>query len=128
MPKKTILYPLIKETTYYDSDSEFYIRQGLAGKPRDVKNSLITYDGYTGGDNTTYVENRVFDDTLTYMGYARGRSSAVFNFKDSTGATYQMFMKDVDELLSSKNLIDGKVTGTWTYCKRGKNFGIKLAS
>ncbi len=117
MSKKKILYPIIKETTYCQD-----------GKPDKVKNSLITYDGYAYGDNVVYVENRVFDETLTYTGYGRGRSSAVFYFEDSTGATYQMFMTDMDHLLSSKNLIDGKVTGTWTYCKRGKNFGIKLAS
>ncbi|MCC2249015.1 hypothetical protein JUJ52_03460 [Virgibacillus sp. AGTR] len=126
MPKKKILYPLIKETTYYPSDNEYYKSQGLAGKPDKVKNSLMMYDGYVD-QNVNYVENRVFNETLTYTGYGRGRSSAVFYFKDSTGATYQMFMTDMDALLSSKDLIDGKVTGTWKYCKRGKNFGIKLA-
>lgn len=113
MPKKQILYPLVKQTTQHPT--------------LKVKGSLVAYSGYTD-DNIEYVENKVFDETLTYDGYGRGRSSAVFYFKDSAGATYQMFMKDMNDLLSSKDMIDGKVTGTWTYCKRGQNFGIKLAS
>lgn len=124
MAKKTILFPVIKETTYY-TDSEWNIEQGLAGKPREVKGSLIDYDNRSG--NVEYIENKVFGDTLTFEGYSRGRSSAVFNFVDSNGATYQMFMTDIDNLLKSKDLINRQVKGTWTFCKRGQNYGIKLA-
>ena len=125
MAKKVILFPVIKETTYYPTDNEWYIKQGLAGKPNEVKGSLIDYDNRSG--NVEYVENKVFEDTLTFEGYARGRSSSVFLFVDSNGATYQMFMTDIDNLLKSKDLINRQVKGTWTFCKRGQNYGIKLA-
>ncbi|GLO66231.1 hypothetical protein [Oceanobacillus kimchii] len=125
MAKKKILYPIVKETTYYD-DSEWNTNRGVAGTPDRVKDSLISYDGFLG-DNVELVENRVFKEVLTYDGYGRGRSSAVFYFKDSTGATYQMFMTDMDDLLKHKSIMDQKISGEWTYQKRGKNFGIRLA-
>lgn len=124
MAKKVILFPVIKETTYYPKDDEWYIKQGLAGKPREVKGSLIDYDNRSG--NVEYIENKVFEDTLTFEGYARGRSSAVFHFVDSSGATYQMFMTDIDDLLKNRDIINRQVKGKWTFCKRGKNYGIKL--
>ena len=127
MAKKVILYPLVKQTTYYDSDNDYWIQQGLAGKPHEVKGSLLSHAHYIDEDNVEFVENRIFDETLTYAGYGRGRSSAVFYFTDSTGAAYQMFMTDMDDLLKKCDLIDGNVNGTWTYCKRGQNYGIKLA-
>lgn len=131
MAKKTILYPILNNTMYYDKNDPYLIERGLAGKPREVKGSLIEYYGYienhVSDDYVTFVENRIFEDTLIYTGYSRGRSSAVFNFKDSTGATYQMFMTDFDDVLQTKGLVDKQVTAFWTYCKRGQNFGIKLA-
>ena len=124
MVKKVILFPVIKETTYYPKDNEYLIQQGLAGKQREVKGSLLDYDNHSG--NVEYIENKVFEDTLTFEGYSRGRSSAVFNFTDSNGDTYQMFMTDIDDLLREKDIINRQVKGTWTFCKRGRNYGIKL--
>ena len=119
-----ILYPIVKQTTYYE-DNEWSRSRGVVGTPKQIKGSLISYTGYAG-DNVEFVENRKFKETLTYIGYSRGRSSAVFLFKDSTGAKYQMFMTDMDDMLRSKDIVDGKITGTWTYVKRGRNFGIRL--
>jgi hypothetical protein len=126
MAKKIILYPVVKETTYY---SDKYYQEDLRGKPDKVKGSLLTYEGdtYYYKDNFEMIENKVFEETLTFSGYGRGRSSAVFYWKDSTGADYQMFMTDMDDLLNNKNIINRQVTGAWTFCKRGQNYEIKLA-
>lgn len=125
MAKRVILYPLIKETTYYPFDN-WNIQRGTAGSPNMVKGTLLSYVSGRE-DNVEYVENREFEETLTYLGYGRGRSSAVFYFKDSTGAEYQMFMTDMDDLLKHKDIVGKEVEGVWTYCKRGQNHGIKLA-
>jgi hypothetical protein len=126
MAKKIILYPVVKETTYY---SDTYYQEEVRSKPDKVKGSLLTYEGDTHyyKDNFEMIKNKVFEETLTYAGYGRGRSSAVFYFKDSTGADYQMFMTDMDDLLKSKDILNGQVAATWTFCKRGQNYGIKLA-
>lgn len=126
MAKKVILYPIIKDTTYHPTDNPYCIKRGVAGKPDEVKGSLVSYQGAVGS-NIEYVENKVFDETLTYQGYGRGRSSSVFYWTDATGAKYQMFMSDMNDLLFHKEVTNKQVTGTWTYCKKGQNFGIKLA-
>lgn len=121
MAKKQILYPVIKETTYYsDSWSD------RAGQPKDVAGSLVPYPDSSSG-NIEYVENRVFTDTLTYTGFGRGRSSAVFYFVGSKGETYQMFMTDMDDLIKYRGITDKQVDAWWTYQKRGQNYGIRLA-
>lgn len=124
MAKKNILYPLVKENEYYP-DSDWNKERGLAGEVRTVKGTLIDYGG--SGDNVEWVENKVFLNTLTYTGYGRGRSSAVFYFKGILGETYQMFMTDMDDLIKYKGITDQKVTAHWTYQKRGQNYGIRLA-
>ena len=72
-----------------------------------------------------WVDNHGFDATLTFDGYYRGRSAGGFRFKDNL-YTYYMFMKDIDQLIKGRVLEYGKVTGTWTFIKRGMNYGIKL--
>ncbi|AMB18701.1 hypothetical protein BH780_gp118 [Bacillus phage Eldridge] len=124
MAKKVILYPLVKESTYAPQ-SEWNDEHGITGTPREVKGSLIDYGA--GGDNVEWVENRVFPDTLTYTGYGRGRSSAVFYFEGSLGEKYQMFMTDMDDLLKYAGVLNKEVTAWWTYQKRGQNYGIRLA-
>lgn len=91
------------------------------------KGQLLSFQPYNDTD-VEWVENREFNDTLTYLGFSRGRSSATFLFEGSNEEKYTMFMKDMDTLLKSpKNIIDMQVSAVWTYQKRGQNFGIRLA-
>lgn len=125
MAKKIILYPVAHQTRYWDEEKT---------KVRDVKGTLYAHS-YTvpsepevwEDQNIEWVENRVFPDTLTFTGYGRGRSSAVMYFEGSDGAEYNMFLTDTETLLKTKDIINGKVTANWTYCKRGANYGIRLA-
>lgn len=115
MTKKHILFPVIKETKYRDDKTPFI-----------TKGSLLDYIYYTNGDLYEWVENKVFTDTLTYIDYGRGRSSVTFYFKGTDDAQYPMFLTDMNSLLHNKNIVDSKVSGTWTFAKRGANYGIKL--
>jgi len=126
LAKKKILFPIVYETKYYEGEWR-------KGEPYAIKGSLLSYVLYVPSEpcideqkNIEWVENRVFEDTLTYTGYARGRSSAVLCFEGRNGEKYDMFMTDVDDLLKTKDIIDRKVTAKWTYCKRGQNYGIRL--
>lgn len=133
--KRKILYPVIKETKYWEDawDSE------LNGTPRVVKGSLINYmDNYSlqllqeGRDLSDYyknielAENKVFHDVLTYDRVERGRSACTFFFKGEDQAEYPMFITDMDDILKTKDISSGQVSGTWTFAKRGANYGIKL--
>lgn len=66
----------------------------------------------------------VFIATLSYAGFARGRSAAYMKFTSSGGNSYPMFLKEFDAIVHL--LKDGKVKGKWAPIKRGQNFGIKL--
>lgn len=68
--------------------------------------------------------NYVFSDTLTYSHYEKGRSAVNFIFNRSDNRMVSIFITDFEQML--KKLIDGKITGQFTFCKRGANYGCKL--
>lgn len=129
MAKKVILYPLRKETRYYEQD-KWNDEAGKTGKPipGDVKGSLYNYySGYSYEGEAEWVENFEFEKTLTYVDYGRGRSAVTFYFDGPDGERYPMFIKDFDKLIRKYSLTNGTVTAKWDFVKRGSNYGIKLA-
>ncbi len=71
------------------------------------------------------VDNFEFTDTLTYQDFYRGRSAAGFEFiKKSDGKTVSMFMKDFTDAIPL--MIEGRLTGRFTFVKRGQNFGCTM--
>ena len=74
-----------------------------------------------------HVENYEWYDELYYKGYGRGRSADYFIWKSIISCKrYYMFMTDMDNILKTNDLIDRSIKGTFTFTKRGCNFGIKL--
>ena len=68
--------------------------------------------------------NYTFFATMVYVGYYRGRSAAGLQFRDTkTNKHYEMFMTDFDKIV--KLMDKGLLTGYFTFCKRGQNYGIK---
>ena len=66
---------------------------------------------------------------LVYEGYARGRSAAYFMWRHSTtGTRYPMFMTDLDAMLRARTIPIQGVHATWIECKRGSNYGIRVAT
>jgi hypothetical protein len=70
------------------------------------------------------LDNYEFEDTLTYDGYSRGRSAAYFSFLRSDGRKVTVFLTDFESIVN--HMVKGKITGKFTFCKRGMNFGCKL--
>lgn len=111
MAKKEILYPITTVDTY---DSK--------------KGSLKTYASewdISKGD-VEFVSNREFTEELEYTGYSRGRSSVTVEFTNQKGQVFSMFISDFNDLLNSKDIINKRVVGTWTFCKKGQNYGLRL--
>lgn len=74
-------------------------------------------------------DNYEFSATLTFAGFSRGRSAAYLNFMNpETGEFFPMFLADLSDVLTRCTLEKGKVNALWTFCKRGQNYGICLAS
>lgn len=109
--KKEILYPI-----------------SLKGSGESSPGSLLGYYFeylYEEGE-IELIENIEFYAELEYQGYSRGRSSVTINFKGNKGENYPMFLSDFDDVLKNADIINRKVYGKWTFCKKGKNFGIKI--
>lgn len=70
-----------------------------------------------------------FRAVLMYEGYARGRSAAYFLWRHYvTGTRYPMFMTDYDEMMRTRTIPIQGVHATWIECKRGQNYGIRIAT
>lgn len=67
-----------------------------------------------------------FPAVLKYEGFARGRSAAYFLWKDADGRQYPMFLADMDTFLK-REYANGPTMAMWIVCKRGANYGIRLA-
>lgn len=70
-------------------------------------------------------DNYIFEETLKYEGYSRGRSSVTMSFKDSKGHSYEMFISDFDDVITRKGFFGKSTRGKWTFVKKGQNYGIK---
>lgn len=71
-------------------------------------------------------DNTPFEDTLTFKNFTRGRSAAraVFLSK-ALGCRVEMFLATLKTVIP--NLVEGKLSGTWRFEKRGQNYGIRPA-
>lgn len=65
-----------------------------------------------------------FTDTLTYVGYTKGRSACNIVFTNSQGKKYYMFMSEFDKLLNKCGLNKNKAAGTFSFVKRGANYSL----
>lgn len=73
---------------------------------------------------TYWLDNFVFEDTLEFESCSRGRSAATFTFKRQNGETVEFFMSEVTRLFHYFK--DGKVTGRFTFVKRGANYSCSI--
>lgn len=71
-------------------------------------------------------DNIPFEATMELIGFGRGMSSARFHWRDHEGYQYEMFMKEMGDLVMATTIERGIVHGRWIICKRGQNYGLKF--
>lgn len=120
MGKKLICFPFI------NGDLQEYSFRNLDDLERErvYRGEIVEIEVYFGRKEV-WKPNEEIELTLHYDGYGRGRSAVTFYWKDDNGHKYQMFIKDVDELLR-QDMGTSSVRGIFTYVKRGANYGIKF--
>lgn len=91
--------------------------------PFDIEGNQEHYPNAWGG-HKEYKDNYEFFSTLTFSHFSRGRSAAYAHFTTVSGMKCTMFLRDLEEVMPF--LKNGSVTGTFTFVKRGQNFGVKL--
>lgn len=101
----------------------------MATKPLQIpfsKDNHIPHYVYSymhGADkNFTWKENFEFDDVM----YVNGRSAAYFDVEfEETEYKACMFMTDMTDIIMNHTITEGMVTGKFTFCKRGSNYGVR---
>jgi len=112
---------------YGESDEDFLNAQAKEQARVDEYNERINNGRYITVDEVIWKPNFEFEDKLKYLCYSRGRSSAKIHFQsEATNKKYEMFLTDFDDLMKGQGFNKNIVEGTFTFCKRGANYGIKL--
>jgi hypothetical protein len=84
--------------------------------------------GYYRSQGAEWVDNFEFVATLRIEWMSWRHSSTVRLIDDTTGKKYTMFIADLQNLIVvGKTISDSKISGIWTFVKRGTEFGVKLA-
>lgn len=71
-----------------------------------------------------WLENYTFSAELAVASFARGRSAANFELKDSDGTLYHCFKHSLFDIVRDSRFAAGKIAAEWTFEKRGQNYGI----
>ena len=80
-----------------------------------------------GNENYKWVNNHLWSDTVNVINYQRGNSAARFVVQSEVSVKkYVMFMKDMLDMIKTHNIEKGRISGCFTYVKRGSNYGIKV--
>ncbi|MEV7675175.1 hypothetical protein [Streptomyces sp. NPDC088752] len=105
-------------------------RTRLAKAPYDKQGNLITYVATYADQVHEWRKNVPFPALLELEGTTRGMSAARFVWRsDRGGAQYEMFMTDAADLLkNATSLFKGTIDTWWIAQKRGKNYGVRLAT
>jgi hypothetical protein len=72
-------------------------------------------------------ENFIFNDDIQFLGFYRGCSSAGATFKSlNDGKEYNVFLKDLSDMILADGFRSGIIHGQFTFVKRGQNYGLKF--
>jgi len=102
--------------------------------PFDGRGNMKTYLRARGrfeteekyNEDLVWRDNDPFEATMELIGFGRGMSSARFHWQDHEGHRYEMFMKEMGDLIMATTIERGIVHGKWIICKRGQNYGLKF--
>ena len=109
-----------------ESDEKFEASNAKDKINVDLYNKNLTNGTYIEIEEIVWKPNYEFEDKLKYLCYSRGRSSAKIHFQSEiTNRKYEMFLTDFDDLMKGKGFNKNIIEGTFTFCKRGANYGIK---
>lgn len=101
---------------------------------KDIAPGFVTRcPQYANDVRICYKPNYVFEDTLVFVGYVRGCSAARIQFTaESNGAKYEMFLSDFEDAMMHSRIeyTDEKqtgirISGNFTFVKKGQNFGVR---
>lgn len=99
--------------------------------PFDKNGDLMHYavvgrESYFGSPHFTR-PNYEFDAMLKFDRVGRSGRSAVVAWwvHSESGKRYCMFLSDLDDLIRESGVVKGMAFATWTFCKKGSNYGVK---
>lgn len=92
--------------------------------PFDTEGNQMHYPYGCYPDLKEFKDNYEFSTTLKFSYFVRGCSAAYAQFVSVSGMKCTMFLKEFEEVIPY--LKNGSITGDFTFCKHGQNFGVKL--
>lgn len=101
-------------------------KTGVYDIPFDKNGDQLHWADQRYDHGVAWKPNEEFSDALRFDSYGRGQSAAYFIFRNANGQSRIMFMTDLSDAMP--HIVRGILTGTFTYVKRGRNFGVRFLS
>ena len=77
-------------------------------------------------DGFEWRDNYSFESKMTIEDYGRGRSAVTIYLLDELNNRYEVFISDFIEMMKKLEVSEGSFYGKFTFCKKGKNYGLQL--
>lgn len=77
-------------------------------------------------DREEMVDNFIFEDTLTYVGYFKGKRIIDFYFSGTNNSKYIIKINKLHDIIIKGMFIGGKIKGTFTFYKVGNYYTLGL--
>jgi len=95
--------------------------------PYSEGEGYIKYEGYAFNYPELELNDFIFKDELNFEYFSRGRSSVKAHFQSKiTGNLFEMFIRDVEEILLNTDQNLKELKGEFCFRKAGANFGVVL--
>lgn len=102
---------------------------GITDEEKEIckENGKIEHYYKNGKFAEVFVPNFNFVDALDFTHFSRGRSSVKAHFVScTTNKKYEMFISDFEDCIKNNHLTNSLIKGTFTFVKKGQNYGVKL--
>ncbi len=123
MAKGNYKIPFSEDGNQQDYPQHWWVHTGNVLK-RTLSDGRVVENLESRQEGPAWKDNFEFDDTLTLVDYGRGRSSVTFTLRRTDGTTVSMFVSDF--FAASFKMHEGKITGRFTFTKKGQNYGCRL--
>ena len=94
--------------------------------PFDPDGNQLHYPTSWNG-TPTWKNNYSFNDSLKIERMTSGYSAKYYKaISTTTGKRFTIFVRDLIDIIEHAEIKDGVMTGTWTFVKRGQNYGVAI--
>lgn len=122
--KTPTFVPYKESIVYHTSKTDLIVSPNNPNLVLPIHGPTKEMVDYTDVTKSEFDLEYTFQDTLRFESTRRGQSSVHVYLSGRVYKSYRMFFDEFCELIRNNTLVNGEITGTWKFQKKGANLGI----